>query len=299
MTAAGARGARIRLRPTAAVPYLAFLLVCIYGGAVHYQSNAAYLVLALSTACALVSGVHARRNLEGLTVRSAAAPPPALSGDPLLATLTLSTGAQAVAAVEVVLPEADSAALASVSHLGAVGSLDLALTLPPRRRGEYRLTRVRLCTTFPLGLFRAWVELEQPLCWLIYPRPLPAGADEPPDPPSDESARERSGPGDFLGHRAWVLGDPQRHVDWRAAARGGPLLVKQYGGGAEASAALSWEESGGGDIEERLSRLAGRVLALERSGATYALSMPGQSYAAASGQAHFHDCMGALARFSV
>jgi uncharacterized protein (DUF58 family) len=288
---------RIRLRPTAAAAYLVFFLICVYGGAVHYQSNAAYLVLALSSACALVSAVHARRNLEGVSV-AATPPPPALCGDALLGALTLKAGAQGVASLAIQLPEAGSAAVASVVHLAAGGSVELPFALPPRPRGEFRLARVRISTTFPLGLFRAWVELELPLCWLVYPRPLPAGLDEPPDDaPAEASTREMSGAGDFLGHRSWTPGEPQRRVDWRAVARGGPLLVKQYGGGVEASRELSWAKAGKGDVEERLARLAGRVLAAEQAGAAYALTLPGQAIAAANGPQHFHHCMGALARF--
>jgi uncharacterized protein (DUF58 family) len=297
VSAAVLRQGRIRLRPTRALPLLVFALLCIYGGALHYQSNAAYLVLALGSACALVSGVHARRNLDGVAV-AATPPPPAFSGDALLGSLTLKAGAQGATALSIQLPEAGAATVATVDQLAGGGGVELPFALPPRARGEYRIARVRISTTFPLGLFRAWVELELPLCWLVYPRPLAEGAQEPPEEqPADASMREMSGAGDFLGHRSWVMGEPQRRVDWRAVARGGPLLIKQYGGGAEPSRALRWEEAGKGDVEERVSRLAGRVLAAERSGAAYALSLPGRDLAAANGPAHFHDCMGALARF--
>ncbi len=299
---------RIRLRPTRALALLAAALICIYAGAVHYQSNAAYLVLALGAACALVSGLHARRNLAGLAA-AAGAQPPALSGDALLGSLALRAGAQGAVALSVQLPEAGSAAaaaaatatvmatVATVDQLAGNLSAELPFALPPRGRGEYRTTRVRIATSWPLGLFRAWVELELPLCWVVYPRPLPALDQPPEEQPVDASTRELSGAGDFLGHRSWEMGETQRRVDWRAVARGGPLLVKQYGGGVEASRALRWEEAGPGEVEERLARLAGGVLAAERGGAAYALGLPGQSIPAGHGPAHFHACMGALARF--
>jgi uncharacterized protein (DUF58 family) len=297
VSGAAARPPRIRLRPTAATTYLAFFLVCIYGGAVHYQSNAAYLVLALGASCALVSGVHARRNLAGLAV-AAGAQPPALGGDALLGCLTLRTAGQEAWSLRVQLPEAGAAVVAGVDRLAARSQLELPFALPPRGRGEYRLTRVRISTTYPLGLFTAALELPLPLSWLVYPRPLArAGEELPEERPAEASTRAVSGAGDFLGHRSWAMGETQRRVDWRAVARGGPLLVKQYGGGVEASRALRWEEAGAGDVEERLARLAGRVLAAERSGAAYALSLPGCEIAAGSGAAHVHDCMGALARF--
>ena len=38
---------------------------------------------------------------------------------------------------------------------------------------------------------------------------------------------------DFAGVRAYVPGESQRHIDWRAVARGQPLMTKQFAAEAE------------------------------------------------------------------
>lgn len=283
-------GPRVRVRPTAAFPMLCLVLLSIYGGAIHYQSNASYLVLALVASVALVSAVHTWRDLEGVQV-VAGPPPPAFAGDPLFGSLTVCAGGQPLSAVQVELLQSGAEPI-TLAALAAHQRVSLPVTLPARRRGTHALAFVRVSTIAPLGLFRASLELPVPLTWMVYPRPLGTADAEP---ISDSSPRQRFGSGDFLGHRAWSLGDPQRHVDWRAVARGSPLMVKEYDGGLGERRLLRLDDGDALDLEGRLSRLAARVIAAERSGGSYAMELPGRLFDAGSGPAHYHACMRALA----
>ena len=60
---------RIHLRPTAACGFLLIVLGAVVLGAINYQSNAAYLVLAVLVAATLISVLHARRALAAVVVR--------------------------------------------------------------------------------------------------------------------------------------------------------------------------------------------------------------------------------------
>ena len=51
------------------------------------------------------------------------------------------------------------------------------------------------------------------------------------------------------------------------------------------------------NLEERLSRMAGWVLAAERSGAQYGLRLPGTEIAPAHGELHCAACLQALALY--
>ena len=159
---------------------------------------------------------------------------------------------------------------------------------PARRRGGARgargaarlapLGRVMLETRFPLGLFRAWSYVEPDARCLVYPRPerraLP--------PPSAEAAAG--------GLRAQAAG--QRRL-LRAARLPAHRLAAPRGvegGGAQRRHAhQAVHRRGGGRAvarlarccpparsEQRLSRLAGWVLAAERDGARYGLRLPGR-----------------------
>jgi uncharacterized protein (DUF58 family) len=107
-----------------------------------------------------------------------------------------------------------------------------------------------------------------------------------------------SGNDDFSGLRSYQLSDSPRHVAWKAVARSDDMLTKQFTGEAAAELWLDWRllpVSLG--LEQRLSRLAGWVLAAERSGALYGLRIPGSEIAPARGEAHAAACLQALALY--
>ena len=74
------------------------------------------------------------------------------------------------------------------------------------------------------------------------------------------------------------------------------MLTKQFAGDAVAEL---WLDFGALPatlgLEQRLSRLAGWVLAAERAGAHYGLRLPGSEIAPARGDAHRAACLEALA----
>ncbi|HYT47989.1 MAG TPA: DUF58 domain-containing protein, partial [Burkholderiales bacterium] len=152
---------------------------------------------------------------------------------------------------------------------------------------------------FPLGLFRAWSHVEPDARCLVYPRPERA----PLPPYSGEAAAgalrsPTPGNDDFSGLRGYQLSDSPRHVAWKAVARSHDMLTKQFTGEAAAELWLDWRLLPAAmALENRLSRLAGWVLAAERSGIVYGLRLPGVELAPARGDAHRADCLQALALY--
>jgi uncharacterized protein (DUF58 family) len=154
-------------------------------------------------------------------------------------------------------------------------------------------------TRYPLGLFRAWSYVEPDARCLVYPRPerspLPtAAAHEAPGGQRSPVA----GNEDFSGLRTYQLSDSPRHVAWKAVARTDGMLTKQFSGEAAAELWLDWERLPPAlGLEQRLSRLAGWVLAAERGGARYGLRLPGVEIAPARGDSHAAACLQALALY--
>jgi uncharacterized protein (DUF58 family) len=181
---------------------------------------------------------------------------------------------------------------------GAVA--EAVLAVPAARRGWVQLGRVMLETRFPLGLFRAWSYVEPDARCLVYPRPerspLPpytgeaaVGAIHAPTPGAD----------DFAGLRSYQRSDSPRHIAWKAVARADELLTKQFAGDAAAELWLDMKLLPAGlSLEQRLSRLAGWVLAADRAGAHYGLRLPGVEIAPARGDLHRAACLQALALYS-
>ena len=84
---------------------------------------------------------------------------------------------------------------------------------------------------------------------------------------------------DYGGVRAWQPGESQRHIDWKAAARGQPLLTKQWTGEADEILRLDWHALAPLGDEARLSQLAKWIVLAERGTAAYELRLPGKRLA--------------------
>ena len=80
-------------------------------------------------------------------------------------------------------------------------------------------------------------------------------------------------------------------------ARGQGLVIKQWAGESDETLHLTWQDTAGLAHEARLSQLARWIVSAERSGRSYALNIPGTTISAAHGDAHFHECVRALALF--
>ncbi len=104
-------------------------------------------------------------------------------------------------------------------------------------RGVYQLSAVELATSDPLGLFRARrvMAVEQEV--VVYPRPLPALPLElrslaRGDLASRAQVSRIGQTNNPLGTREYRGGAPVRHIHWRASARRGELVIREYEAGA-------------------------------------------------------------------
>lgn len=90
----------------------------------------------------------------------------------------------------------------------------------PRRRGRMRFDRIVARSSFPFGMLRKSVLVEQPMTTLIYPRtaPLgPAAVNRLLGRGGSGQRRRRPRPGldDYLGLREYRDGDPRRSIMWK------------------------------------------------------------------------------------
>jgi uncharacterized protein (DUF58 family) len=150
------------------------------------------------------------------------------------------------------------------------------MSVPAPRRGRLALGRLRLESSFPLGLLRAWAYLDTDTTTLVYPAPhgglaLPRRASGE----AGEGDGGQAGIDDFLGLRPYRAGDSPRALHWPAIAREGTPQVRQFGGSGHAEIVLDWRALPPTlDTEARLSQLTRWVLEAERLGRPYTLAMP-------------------------
>ena len=163
-------------------------------------------------------------------------------------------------------------------------------------RGVYPLGSIIIRTSYPFGLVWASYRLPVDVEYYVYPKPKglttwpmlrPGG--EQGSPTSNKSGD------DFSGVRAYMPGESLRHVDWKAFARGRPLSIKQFSGGAGYELWLDAAEMERLPLEARLSQLALWIVNAEKEEIPYALKLGRTSLPLGLGAAHSRRALEALA----
>jgi len=286
---------RVYIVPTRlGLAYAAMLFAMLLGG-LNYGNNLALLLTFLLAAGGWVAMHQCHHNLAGLSIGPAGTRAPFAGADAEFA-FTLA----APSAREDIVLKAGARAAPAVS-LGAGQGATAAVAVPTTRRGRVRLGRLRVESSFPLGLFTAWTWTHPELECLVYPRPAPRGREGPPPAAEPGAAHDgrASGEEDFAGLRAFRAGDPPRRIAWKAWARGGELVVKEYVGAARAPVVLDLAAAPGRDLEARLATLARWVVDAEERGDRYGVRLPDGEIGAGAGLSHRNRCLARLATFGL
>jgi len=285
---------RVYIVPTRLGWIYAATLGILLVGSINYALQLGFALTFVLAGTGIACMVHTTRNLARLAV-SAGRAEAVFAGEAAQFRLLLDNRARHDRPALLVRHIGSGAQV--VLDLAASALAEAVLAVPAQIRGWMPLGRVMLETRFPLGLFRAWSYVEPDARCLVYPRPERTPLPAPAAAAAAGAARALAqGNDDFSGLRAYQLSDSPRHVAWKAAARSDAMLTKQFSGAAGAELWLDWSRLAAAlDPEQRLSRLAGWVLAAEQAGAAYGLRLPGLELAPGRGEAHRGACLQALA----
>jgi uncharacterized protein (DUF58 family) len=289
---------RVYILPARLGWFFAGTLLVLLVGSINYALSLGFALTFLLAGLGLAGMVHTARNLARIAV-TAGRTEPVFAGES--AQFRLYLDGRAAFDRPAILARHVASGSQLVVDIPARSTAEVVLAVPAPKRGRLALGRVMLETRFPLGLFRAWSYIEPDARGVVYPRP-----ERSPLPPfSGEAAAgarraQASGSDDFAGLRGYQRSDSPRHIAWKAVARSEDMLTKQFAG--EAAAELWLDERllpAGLGLEQRLSRLAGWVLAAERAGAHYGLRLSGVEIPPRRGDAHRSACLQALALYAL
>ena len=285
---------RLYILPTGTGVTFSVLLFLMLLAGLNYANSLALFLTFLLAGFTMVAMHQCHRNLLGTHLVSATAHP-SFAGRAGRLDLTFeNTAASARFRIAAEL-EGQPPVLVDVP---AGGQRTIHLGVPTQRRGLLHIERLRLMTTHPFGLFRAWTWIHASIEILVYPQPrgvLPrplsqgvkAGAQSVSIPGSDE----------WLGLRPFRDGDSPRQVDWKAYAREAPLLVKEYSAVASELRVFDFNTLTHLDTEARLEQITRWTVDAELSGERYALALPDARLPPGCGAEHRHRCLSALAMF--
>jgi uncharacterized protein (DUF58 family) len=279
---------RIYIVPTGFGVGFAVLQLVMLVGALNYANNAALLLTCLLGASSAASMLVTFRNLDGLRLCQLQADH-AVAGQPVELTLSFDS-ARARNGVRVDLADTRTAFAASGN-----GATQVKISLPTIQRGWQPVPRLRVWTTWPLGLFRAWSWLHPEQSILVWPRAEHVGPS--PHAPAAHAQQTRRRLGDELAAlRDYRAGDPQRHIAWKISAHHEGLLVKDFAQPQRRPQwQLDWRELRSLDSEARIARLARWLDEAQAQRHAYSLWLPGNELPLGSGPLHYVHCMNALA----
>jgi uncharacterized protein (DUF58 family) len=286
--------------PTAGFAGLLFVLGAMWYAASSQNNAAVYLLLFVLTAVFLVSIPHTLINLAGVTVTLESVQP-AFVGQEVSLPLEVMNDSRAIRYGIELAVSGSNRKRQRIDHIPAHKAARVTLRLPVRQRGEHSVEILYLTSAYPLGFIRFLKKFASSQTYIVYPKP----AGEVRLPSSFVLRRDgrpltEFGEGDdFAGVRPYIHGESQRHIDWRAVARGQSLITKQFTAEAEGVVYLDFSAVRSADMEEKLSQLALWVIEAERARRPYALRLPGIQILPGVGQAHFHQCLRALSLFHV
>jgi len=286
---------RIYILPTAVGLVFALMSFTMLLGSMNYNNNLSFILTFMLTSLGFVSMHQCQRNLVGLELSFAGVEP-------------VFTGQAAEFRIAITNHSKNHRPHLQIYFAGIISDIDdlaagesrvFDLEIPTQQRGRIQLDRFGVRTLFPFELFRAWAWLHMDLHGLVYPRPA-ALVPEPPPTQAAQGHRQHDARGeeDFAGLRKYNVGDSPRKVAWKAYARTGDLLSKQFSGADTSSQWFDFDTLDGGDTEERLSVLTRWIIDADRTQQDYGLRLRGTKFEPAHGDAHRHRCLEALALFN-
>jgi len=290
------RHRRVYIVPTRLGALFAASVVLLLVGSINYALALGHALTFALAGLGLAAMVQTTRNLALVAVSTGRAPA-VFAGETAQFRIYLDNAAHFERPS--ILVRHVASGVQTIVHLAAGEATQAVLGVPADRRGRLPLGRIMLETRYPLGLFRAWSYVEPAADCIVYPRPSHGPLPPPASLATSGSARaSMAGSDDFSGLREYDRTDSPRHIAWKTYAHSDQLMVKQFAGDAAAELRLDWAQLPAGlDVEARLSRLCGWVLAAEAGGARFAMRIPGAEFPPDRGDSHCTACLSALALF--
>lgn len=283
---------RIFILPTKQGVGFGFLLLLMLLGDINYGLSLGYVLTFLLAMMAVMSMLHAFRNLAHLEIHAGRSDP-VFCGETVNFQLHFSNE----------LPRYQLV-LYGNNHevrfdLPAGRDSEVYFPQKTHHRGWLPTCRLTLYTEFPLGLFHAWSYLHFDTRCLVYAKPLPGAPLPAGNAPDGTGKRSIAGDDDFAGLRSYVPGDALPHIAWKAYARGSGLQVKQFATQVGEELWLDFNDTPDADLEAKLSRLTRWVLEAETQGLRYGLKLPDGEIATGNGEAHRDECLRRIALFGL
>lgn len=258
----------------------------------NYENNLALALAYFLLSVFLIAIIHTFNNLHRLKISLVKATP-GFCGDSTQICIRLNSSGAAHLGVAVGwVSNVDS-----VYDIDRNQELDTVINLPLSHRGWFNPGRLKVESTYPLGLWRCWSRLDLDVTVLSYPKPIVCDLMGSTALSSEESieAIAKYGSEEFHSLREFQASDTPKQIAWKQYAQGRGLLSKNYLNYQLPKLELDWDVFTDVEGELRLSNLCYLALTASKNNQPFSLKLPGFQLPTNTGEEHLGQALQALA----
>ena len=286
---------QLYILPTRIGWYFGLVLLALFGIAIKYDNQAAFMMLFILTSMGILAMHHTHNNVINLELRTQGSKS-VFVGETAIFPVQLinNTPTQRIAVWLA------CGGFTKMNDLKPFKTQTIELQLPSVQRGYLNCEPICLTSQFPLGLLFCWTkQFISPQRCLVYPQPLdltPLIDLNSQDGQQDALPSVAIGAQDYNGMKAYQPGDQLRDIHWPSLAKTNKLVSIQYEKQSNSSINLSWFALPKSmSTEDKLSQLCFWVIQAEKAQQRYQLEMPSHTIEVNLGTSHYHECLSTLA----
>lgn len=274
--------------------YLVFLVLLFVTGT-NYQNNLVLSIAFIMVSVFITTIIATYQNLSALIIKASACES-VFVGDSVKLPITVENpNKTAKVGLLMTFKQSQPQSILTVNSEQRV-----SLLFVPAQRGYLQVPRIKLYSVYPLGLLTCWSWLRLEFNGLVYPQPIdyPFQATMS-DQGADQANSTSPGQDEFDGLKIYQKGDSLKRVAWRQYAKSQQLMTKKYVNFQVDKRSLDWHALTGMETEMRLQVLTGWLIKCHQQKSEFSLILPHVVFPLASGEAHFKNCLKALALFNL
>jgi uncharacterized protein (DUF58 family) len=157
--------------------------------------------------------------------------------------------------------------------------------------GKKKLRKIKMSTRYPFGFFYAWRVFKLDVDYYIYPQPSGILPLQVGDSNGAHKTVDYNKLGDdFSEHKRYEVGDSQKHIDWKAYARGRPLLTKKFNEGDRHVYEIDMDRTPG-NVERKARQVSQWIHQCEDTRQSYSFRYQNKVIPASLGKTHKINCL--------
>ena len=242
---------RIQIGPGGMV--YGIVAVLIFGAAVYTQANLLFLSFGLMVGGLVTSILLSIRAMRKVTI-TRLPPSHGVVGEPMIIRYRIENRRRVIPLFNLVVrehwgkgrrswrkegPVAENPQrlggqpIGWIMHLGPRETIQAEAIAWPLKRGKVTFERIELSTSFPFGVIRKVLEVQQQDEVVVYPKLYRVnrrllGRLTKHDTTGRKARSQAGGQEEFFGLRSYRYGDSFKNIDWKHSARTGDLMSREF-----------------------------------------------------------------------